>query len=102
VHDRPEPPVLGVNGSGKSGLERHGLVTVRPDPDDRPIKVAELSPKGQRARDAYAVLVRNVESDWTARFGASAMAAVRDVLESTLPATDPTLPDALIATYVQS
>jgi hypothetical protein len=96
------PAVLGVNGSGRSGLERHGLVTVRPDPDGGAIKVAHLSMTGQRARDAYAVLVRNVESDWAARFGASAIAAVRDALESTLAAIDPALPDALIATYVQS
>jgi hypothetical protein len=96
------PPVLGVNGSGKSGLERHGLVTVLPDPDNRAIKVAHLGLRGQRARDAYAVLARDVESDWAARFGASAIRAVRDALEPTLPAIDPALPDALIATYVQS
>jgi len=96
------PPVLGVKSSGKSGLERHGLLTVRPDPDDKSIKVAHLSPRGQRARDAYPPLVRKVESDWAARFGASAITAVRDALEPTLPATDPALPDALIATHVQS
>jgi hypothetical protein len=96
------PSVLGVSGSGKSGFERHGLVAVRPDPDDRPIKVAHLSLRGQRARDAYAVLVGNVESDWTARFSASAIATVRNALESSLPAIDPALPDALIATYVRS
>ncbi len=96
------PTVLGVNGGGKSGLERHGLVTAGPDPEDRPIKVAQLSLPGQRARDTYAELVRNVESEWAARFGLSTIAAVRDALESTLPALDPNLPDALIATYVQS
>lgn len=95
------PAVLGVNGSGKSGLERHGLVSVHPGPGDRPGKVAQLTPRGQRARDSYAVLVRNVESDWTVRFGAAAIAAVRDALETTLPALDPALPDALIATYVR-
>jgi hypothetical protein len=96
------PPVLGVNGRGKSGLERHGLVTVRPDPDDRRIKGAHLSLAGQRARDTYAVLVPNIERDWGARFGAPAIAAVRDALEPTLLAIDPAIPDALIATSVKS
>jgi hypothetical protein len=68
-------PALGVESSGKSGLGRHGLLTVRLDPDDKSIKVAHLSPRGQRVRDA---------------------------LKPTLPATDPALLDALIATHVQS
>ena len=96
------PPALGVKGSGKSGLERHGLVTVRPDPGKRSIKVAYLSVTGQRVRDTYPILVRDVESDWRARFGTTALAAVRDALESALPTIDPATPDALIATYVQS
>ncbi|HTX10466.1 MAG TPA: hypothetical protein VME22_17715 [Solirubrobacteraceae bacterium] len=96
------PSVLGINGSGTSGLERHGLVSVQPVAGERPIKVVQLTQRGQRVRDRYATLVREVESDWAARFGVTAMAAVRDAVEATLPALDPTLPDAFIATYVRS
>ena len=46
--------------------------------------------------------LENVESGWAGRFGALAITAVRDALEPTLPATDPALPDALIATHVQA
>ena len=46
------PAVLGVNGSGRSGLERHGLVTVRPDPDGGAMLTrctcAMSSPNGER------------------------------------------------------
>lgn len=96
------PSVLGVNGSGRSGLERHGLVAVQSGPGDEPSRVAKLTPKGQRVRDRYTALVRTVESDWTERFGASAIAAVRAAVETTLPALDPALPDAFIATYIQA
>lgn len=96
------PRVLGVNGNGRSGLERHDLVAVQSGPGDGPSRIAQLTPKGQRVRDRYTALVRNVESDWTERFGLSAIAAVRDTVETILPALDPTLPDAFIATYVQA
>jgi hypothetical protein len=56
--------VLRGKSSGKSGLGRHGLLPVRSGPDDNSTKVAHLSPRGQRVRDAYAPLVRNVESGW--------------------------------------
>ena len=96
------PPVLGVNGAGKSGLERHGVVSVRPDPKDGRVNVAVLSTIGRRVRDDYPVIVRKVESDWVSRYGSSALSAVRDTLERLLPALDPDLPDALIATHVKS
>lgn len=99
------PPVLGVNGSGSGGLpglERHGIVSVRPHPARPHEKVAHLTARGQGIRDAYAGLVAGVESDWRARYGVSRVAAVRGRLEDLLPAFDPGLADALIASVVRS
>ena len=88
------PAVLGVDGSGKSLLERHRFLSVRG-------KTAHLDAVGEYVRDNYARLVRNVESDWEARFGPS-VAAARRALESVLPALDPSLPDAMIETHLRS
>jgi hypothetical protein len=89
------PSFLGVDGRGKSGLERHGILSVR----DR---TAHLTPLGHRIRDGYTALPRWVESDWAARFGSPCVTAVRDALEAMLPALDPALPDMLLATHVTS
>ena len=96
------PGILGVNGGGKSGLERHGVLSVRPDTGDGRVNVAHLSTIGQRVRDDYPVIVGTIESDWARRYGSSALSTVRDTLERMLPALDPDLPDALIATHVTS
>jgi hypothetical protein len=96
------PAVLGVDGGGKSGLERHGVVSVRPATRDEQVNVAHLTTIGQRVRDDYPAIVRKVESDWASRYGSSALSTVRDSLERMLPALDPELPDALIATHVKS
>ncbi|HEX4214173.1 MAG TPA: hypothetical protein VIA06_12720 [Candidatus Dormibacteraeota bacterium] len=98
------PPVLGVNGRGSGGgpgLERHGKISVRSDPADAQVKVAHLTTRGQGIRDRYAGFVAGVEADWEARFGLSSIAAVRGQLEPMLPAFDPALADALIASMVR-
>ncbi|HYD10808.1 MAG TPA: hypothetical protein VEA78_11965 [Acidimicrobiales bacterium] len=64
------PKVLDVRGDGKSGTERHGVIAVRN-------KVATLTPIGQGMKDAYAAIVADIESAWTARHGS----ALRDALE---------------------
>ena len=93
------PAVLGVNGTGKSLLERHGFVSVKTNGKVKAIDVAHLNSKGQRERDMYRGLVRTVESDWASRLGATNILALRQSLEEMLPALDPTLPDALMATW---
>ena len=60
------PPVLAVDGSGKSGLERHGVVKVT-DSGDR--RVARLTPTGVKIRDAYEPTVDDVERSWRKRYG---------------------------------
>jgi hypothetical protein len=94
------PAVLGVTGGGKSGLERHGVIAVRPDPTDKRLKLAHLLATGQEARDNHAELVSTIDSGWEARFGSASVAALRDALERM--SLDPVLPDAVMATYVQS
>lgn len=99
------PAVLGVNGGGSGGgpgLERHGIVSVRPDPSDQRTRIAHLTRLGQRIRDRYAMSAAAVESEWTARFGGRGIGAIRGVLEAVLPALDPGLADALIASVVRS
>lgn len=95
------PPVLGVNGSGRSGLERHRIVSVRSSLTDTPIKIAHLTARGQSVRNRYVGLVATIESDWQTRFG-STITAVRRQLGAILPAFDPALVDALIASHVRS
>jgi hypothetical protein len=96
------PPVLGVNGGGRSALERHGVVSIRPDPNNARGRLAHLSPLGQQVRDTYGVRVQDVESDWAAGFGRSNVATIRHTLETMLAAFQPGHPDALVATYVPS
>jgi hypothetical protein len=96
------PPVLGVNGLGKSALERHGVVSIGPDPNNARGRLAHLSTLGQRVRDQYDGVVHDVESDWADRFGRSNVATIRHTLETMLPAFHPGHPDALVATYVPS
>lgn len=95
------PAVLGVNGNGKSRLERHGVVSVHSDPKDERTQIARLSKFGRQARDLYSVLVRDIESDWSARFSRPSVATVRQLLQEILPGLRPELPDALMATYVR-
>jgi hypothetical protein len=96
------PPVLGVSGTGRSGLERHHVVSVQTPTADSGIKVAQLTTIGQRVRDDYGALVRSIERDWADRYGSSTVTTLRRSLESLLPALDPDLPDALMASYVRS
>jgi hypothetical protein len=75
------PRVLAVDGSGKSGLERHGLVRVAAG-------TAALTEIGVRVRDAYAPVVAEVSRDWTERYGTDVLGALSDVdaqLDERLP-----------------
>jgi len=76
---RALPRRLGVNGSGKSGLERHGLVIVDPGPSTD--RAARLTPLGERVRDSYTQLVTEVENAWRDRYGAASVLALRSALE---------------------
>jgi hypothetical protein len=71
--DAPVP--LEINGSGKSGLERHGLVVATDG-------VVELTRIGEIVRSSYAPLCGEVESSWRERYGDSNVGALRGALES--------------------
>lgn len=83
------PGVLGVTGSGKSGLERHGFVRVTGKDDD---PMASLTDLGVWARDGYEPGIADVVQAWRDRYGTdiverltSSLAAVDDQLAGDLP-----------------
>lgn len=82
-----------VKGNGKSLLERHLVVVVEPGkPKDLKRRVY-LTPKGKRARDAYAHLVMEIEQRWQARYGADHVDRLRTALASLDSDFDQGLPD---------
>ena len=83
----------GVNGTGKSLLERHLVVVVEPGrPSDMNRRV-HLTPKGKRGRDSYPHLVMEIERDWRSRYGADHLGNLRTTLESLDRDFDAGLPD---------
>lgn len=58
------PGALGVNGSGKSALERHGVVRVTEAEHDR---VATLTAVGERICNTHERIVARVTDDWRSR-----------------------------------
>ncbi len=60
------PTVLGVNGSGRSSLERHGVVSVSGSGNHRE---ATLTTVGERIRDAHERIVGTVTESWRGRYG---------------------------------
>ncbi len=82
------PRELGVDGSGRGGLERHGIVRVTGS-KERPI--VHRTPKGLQIRDGHAATVKTVLTRWRNHYGAS---VVGD-LDRSLRAVDARLPDDL-------
>lgn len=75
------PPGTDVSGSGRSGLERHGIVRVGPGSPKRD-RLVRLTRRGARHRDAYESLAVKVERDWRAAFGNPAVEALRGALDA--------------------
>jgi len=82
------PSILGVNGSGKSLLERHGVVRVTGKGDER---LASLTNVGMWIRDAYEPGIARVTTAWREAYGED----VVDALEAGLAVVDNQLPDDL-------
>jgi DNA-binding MarR family transcriptional regulator len=78
---RQLPPGAAVTGTGKSGLERHGKLVVERDPTNPRRKLARLTVKARRTRDAYAPLIADIERDWQARYGQELIHTLRAALE---------------------
>lgn len=73
-------------------LERHGQVTVTPDPSDGRAKVVHLTDHGARTRDVCRPLFATIEQRWATRHGADTVADLRSVLESISAELDGGLP----------
>jgi hypothetical protein len=82
------PPVLGVNGSGKSLLERHGIVRVAGKDGKR---VARLTKVGVWIRDSYEPGIAGVTRTWRDRYGED----VLDMLTANLASADDQLASEL-------
>ena len=91
------PPVLAVDGAGKSGLERHGVVKVRGRGGQR---VATLTPTGVRIRDAYQPTVDDVERSWRERYGAETVGDLVTALARVDAKLPGDLPDHILVRHV--
>ena len=90
------PPILGVTGAGKSGLERHGIVRVTGSGDRR---IASLTPVGTQIRDAYVPTVAGIGDGWDERYGTALVADLRAALERVDEKLDDDLPDHVVVRH---
>jgi len=96
------PRHLGVNGSGRSSLERHGLVAVTAVGGTAHLdKLTRLTPVGQQTRDAYRRQVKEVENDWRRRYRATPVTTLRNALEEIDPRLSPGLPHHVMVTTLR-
>jgi DNA-binding MarR family transcriptional regulator len=70
-------------------LERSGLVTRVPDPDDGRARLVTITDEGQNAVRLAAEEVAAVEEEWTAHLGAHQMRQLRQTLTKLREITDP-------------
>jgi hypothetical protein len=69
-------------------LARHDCAVVEPIPTATRGKLVRLTPKGQRAQDKYRRVLEATEATWTARYGATRIAAPRAALERLIEDTN--------------
>ena len=82
-----------VTGSGRSTLERHGLVIVEPGTRRDEQRLVTLTSRGRRVRDKYPTLVFDVERRWRSLLGANLIDDLRESLEALDDKLDDDLPD---------
>jgi len=90
------PPGLGVNGTGKSLLERHGVVQVTGSGQHR---TAALTGRGRLIRDAHPAKVAAVDPLWRQRYGEDAVDALADALRSVDERLEVGLPDHVLVRF---
>ena len=74
--------ISGVNGTGRSGYERHRLVEVEPKRKGGGDRLVKLTPFGTRVRDTYPTRVVDIEKRWRSQFGAGLVKDLRASLEA--------------------
>lgn len=82
------PPRFGVDGSGKTGLERHGIVRVEAEGGT---KTAVLTERGRVEVEEHEARLHTIHEEWRDRYGS---AVVRE-LQSALQAVNESLPSDL-------
>jgi DNA-binding MarR family transcriptional regulator len=68
-------------GEVVADLEKLGYVERAPDPGDGRAKLIRLTERGGEARQAAIDIFAEIEREWTERFGAERVAAMRELLE---------------------
>jgi hypothetical protein len=63
------------------GWQRKPYVSVEPDPNASRGKLVRLTPLGIRAQETYHRLIREIETDWEARFGKETVRRLREALQ---------------------
>lgn len=86
------PPILGVNGSGRSGLERHRIVAVS---EGR----VTLTAAGRRIRDGHATRLNQVSEQWRERYGSAAIDSLVSALGAVDDRVEQGLPDFVLIRY---
>jgi hypothetical protein len=81
-----------ISGSGRSGLERHGIVVVQADNADSGTKLVRLTTKGRVRRESYGSLTVEIEQGWRSRFGEDVVEDLRASLEAIADDLEPGLP----------
>ena len=69
-------------GEVTTDLEQRGYVERVPDPSDGRAKIIRLTERGHDARALGYDLIDGIEREWTERFGAERVAALREALEA--------------------
>ena len=90
------PEGHGIAGNGKSGPERHGVVSVTSDPKDARRKLVALTSLGTAIKTHHPVRLDAVEKEWRERFGDRLIDDLCDALNRALP-TAGDQPDHIVA-----
>jgi DNA-binding MarR family transcriptional regulator len=62
-------------------LEQRGFAVIEPESTGRRVKTLRLTPKGQRAQDAYRQFTWAIEQRWQTSYGKNTIASLRGALE---------------------
>ena len=84
------PPILGVDGSGGTGLERHGIVSVEGSGEQA---IAHLTARGTAIRDGHVRSLTKVEEGWRHQYGRTVVENLSKCLEEVDAELPGDLPD---------